>query len=71
MLALWNWFARLYELEVSGLVPQYRRVSLPEAGGVSAQPARLLDELTWLAQCRNALFIEQANTQRRRAGGGG
>ena len=62
--ALLQWFDLLYALDVSGPVPQYRRIALPMAGGVAEQPAKLLELVTWVATVRNGRLVRQVRAAR-------
>jgi len=48
------WFDECYALEAGFGWVRWRRVALPTEGGIDVQPARLLEQMAWIAQVRNA-----------------
>ena len=52
-----------------GIAPHYERVSLPVAGGVSEQPARLMDALAIVERVSNEELQEGVKQQRQADGG--
>lgn len=69
-----TWFDLTYALQVQPGSARWVRTALPEAGGLSEQPARLMAELAWIAQVRNeqirrAMHARRTDRPRRRRRG--
>jgi hypothetical protein len=59
-----------HDVVVLGLdVLRWRRTALPYAGGVHEQPARMLEELTFVCQQQNALLARNRPKKRERRDG--
>ena len=58
--------AGVYAVEYGQGWMLWRRIALPNAGGLGEQPAKLIDALAYVADYRNAMIARELSKQRGR-----